>query len=357
MPEPAPTTPDKKNRDQNGPEESSPLGALGDLAGRFKRDKGDSPAPPVGPGLTGKVASRIPGASRLTGQDAGSGSTESSSNKPGAAKSGGSKPAGSDDAIETAWPKVDAPSRSRSESPSRSRSNAPGAPRSGEVVSRSSGSGSGSSRSGSGASGTKRPNTGPRPSGGSGRTSGPNPRASSGRATEASPAARPSGTRPVVGDGASNPRHAVFKPPAQSRGGSSIPYEGPPPKKIEVIRGRRSRRIVRRLDTWTVLKVSALFFLCAWIVLLVSTIVLWAIASAVGSITDIEKAIKSLFDYNSYHLHEGAVLLYVALGGMIIGIFGTLINTLGSLLYNLISDVVGGVQVIVLAEDEQFPDQ
>ena len=127
-------------------------------------------------------------------------------------------------------------------------------------------------------------------------------------------------------------------------------------RQVEVVRGRRSRRIVRRLDTWTVLKVSAVFYLCAWLIVLVAVVLLWIIASAVGSIHDIEKAIRTLFDYNTYRLHAGAVFFYTAAGGLLLALIGTLVNTLAAVLYNLISDVAGGLQVIVLAEDERFPD-
>jgi hypothetical protein len=127
-------------------------------------------------------------------------------------------------------------------------------------------------------------------------------------------------------------------------------------RQVEVVRGRRSRRIVRRVDTWTVLKVSAVFYLCAWLIVLVAVVLLWIIASAFGSIHDIEKSIRTLFDYNSYRLHAGAVFFYTAVGGLLLALIGTLVNTLAATLYNLISDVAGGLQVIVLAEDERFPD-
>jgi hypothetical protein len=167
-------------------------------------------------------------------------------------------------------------------------------------------------------------------------------------------------SRPAGAGVASPPAGAVRAVPA------GRPPTGWPPggdestrrgrRQVELVRGRRSRRIVRRIDTWTVLKVSAVFYLCAWLIVLVAVILLWFLASAFGSIHDIEKSIRTLFDYSSYKLHASAVFYYTAAGGFLLAVLGTLVNTLIAVLYNLISDVAGGLQVIVLAEDERFPD-
>lgn len=189
----------------------------------------------------------------------------------------------------------------------------------------------------------------------------------------APPAAR--GPRPPAGDSTNGGAGdlagfpTVGQPPTQDRPprrrATSLPPRPPMTslpdagrhgrRQVEVVRGRRSRRIVRRVDTWTVLKVSAIFYLCALLVVVVATVLLWYLASAFGTIHAIEKSVRTLFDYTTYTLHPGAVFLYTALGGLLFAVFGTLLNVLAAMLYNLISDVVGGLQIIVLSEDEQFP--
>jgi hypothetical protein len=119
----------------------------------------------------------------------------------------------------------------------------------------------------------------------------------------------------------------------------------------EIVRGRRSRRIVRRLDTWTVAKVSMIFYLCALLVIVIAGIVVWNIASAFGVLHSIDKSVRTLFSYQSFTLHAGTALEYTVAAGFVIAIIGTIINTLAALVYNLISDVVGGVQVVVVADD------
>jgi hypothetical protein len=102
-----------------------------------------------------------------------------------------------------------------------------------------------------------------------------------------------------------------------------------------------------------VLKLSFLFYLCILLVVLIAGVVLWNIAAAVGAITSIEKFIKSLFDLNTFTFHSGVILEASAAGGIILVVLATGINVLAALIYNLISDVVGGVQVIVLEEQEE----
>jgi hypothetical protein len=185
--------------------------------------------------------------------------------------------------------------------------------------------------------------------------------------TEAGRGSTPAGDATSANEGLGFPTVNAPAPTERSaprRGPAAIPrppvaraadHRGGRRRQVEVVRGRRSRRIVRRVDTWTVLKVSVVFYLCALLVVVVATVLLWYIASAFGTIHDIEKSVRTLFDYSTYTLHPGAVFLYTALGGLVLTVFGTLVNVLVAMLYNLISDVVGGLQIIVLADDEQLP--
>ena len=86
-------------------------------------------------------------------------------------------------------------------------------------------------------------------------------------------------------------------------------------ERVRVVRGRRSRRIIRRIDTWTVLKVSLVFYLCVLIVVLISGVVLWNVAQAFNFTHDIEKSVKTLFGYNTFTLHPTPMFEYTAMGG------------------------------------------
>ena len=121
-------------------------------------------------------------------------------------------------------------------------------------------------------------------------------------------------------------------------------------RRRRVVQGRRVRRVIRRIDAWTVLKVSLCFYFCVVLVLLVAGVALWNVASTFNVITNIEKFIRSLFDLQTFTLRPWVILEYSALGGLVLVVLGTGINVLLTVLYNLISDVFGGVQVFVLED-------
>lgn len=123
-------------------------------------------------------------------------------------------------------------------------------------------------------------------------------------------------------------------------------------ERVTVVRGSRSRRIVRRLDTWTVFKVSLVFYLCVLVVIIIAGVLLWNIAAAFGFLNSIDKSVKTLFDYTKFTLHPRAVLEYTIAAGAGLAVVGTLVNVVAALLYNLIADVVGGVQVVVVSDDD-----
>ena len=101
-------------------------------------------------------------------------------------------------------------------------------------------------------------------------------------------------------------------------------------------------------------KLSFLFYLCGGLILLIAGIALWNIAGAFDVITNIEKFIQKLFDLQTFKLQADVILAWSAIGTAVLVLLGTGANVLMALLYNLISDVIGGVQVIVLEETDMI---
>jgi hypothetical protein len=118
----------------------------------------------------------------------------------------------------------------------------------------------------------------------------------------------------------------------------------------QVVTARRTRRVVRRIDVWTVLKMSVLFYLCVFLVFMVAGIVLWNIAQAFKVIGSVDKFIQSIFDLQQFTFRPMVVLQNSVLAGGVLVLLASGANVLAAVLYNLISDVVGGVQFIVLEE-------
>jgi hypothetical protein len=111
---------------------------------------------------------------------------------------------------------------------------------------------------------------------------------------------------------------------------------------------RRVRRVIRKIDIWTVLKVSLILNAIGALVFVLGTWVMWSLAIQKGipdKVTDLFANFSLVFVPNG-ELYFRAVVFYAIVGFAAL----TAAMTLGALLYNLISDVVGGIEIIVLEE-------
>ena len=119
-------------------------------------------------------------------------------------------------------------------------------------------------------------------------------------------------------------------------------------------RDTRNRLVVRRVNAVSVLKVSLIFYFGVLIVMLIAGTVLWNVAAALGVIDDLNKAIRSLFALSTFKLHPLVALGWSALIGGALCFLGVLVNVFAAIMYNLISDIVGGVQVTVAADKQRL---
>lgn len=126
------------------------------------------------------------------------------------------------------------------------------------------------------------------------------------------------------------------------------PGRGPAPPPVEVL---RVRRVVRRVDTWSLFRFSVLLYLCALFVFLVAAVGLWTVASAAGAIPSIEDFITQLFALKKFRFQASQLLVGTVAIGVIGVMAATLFTVIAGVLYNLISDVVGGIELTVLEEE------
>jgi hypothetical protein len=110
-------------------------------------------------------------------------------------------------------------------------------------------------------------------------------------------------------------------------------------------------RTVRRIEPGTVLKFSALLYTSLLVILLVAGVLLWVVGGVTGARGSVESFLGDLLGSKDFHLLGGKLLQGAAIGGVVLVAVGTAGNTLFAVLYNLISDVVGGVQVSVVEDD------
>ena len=117
-------------------------------------------------------------------------------------------------------------------------------------------------------------------------------------------------------------------------------------KKGPLAQGRRVRLVVRRIEPLTVLRFSVLLFATLYLVLLVAGLVLWTAATATGLRDNVEKFIGDLIASDDFRILGPTMFRASVVGGLVLVVMGTGANVLLAVLYNLISDVVGGIIVV-----------
>jgi hypothetical protein len=121
---------------------------------------------------------------------------------------------------------------------------------------------------------------------------------------------------------------------------------------------RRVRRVIRKFDPWTVLKVSIVFYAVMAVAIVLGLVILWAVVNNAGiplAIEDFGKKI-TLLEADAELFADGERYLRVAVFlGVVWTVLLTGFTTLAALMYNLISDIVGGIEIVVLEETLNGP--
>ena len=115
-------------------------------------------------------------------------------------------------------------------------------------------------------------------------------------------------------------------------------------------RVRRVTRVVRDVDPWSVAKVGLAFHLVAYLVALVSLVLLWNVADATGTLGNVERFMES-FGWETFSFDGGRMFANAWVFGLLLVVLLTGLWVIGAVVFNLISEIVGGVRVSVLEEE------
>lgn len=153
-------------------------------------------------------------------------------------------------------------------------------------------------------------------------------------------AARQAGTETSIGDrvtGAASRLPQLFEDGFRQR-----------PRRV---RARKVRRVIRHVDPWSMLTFSVLFHLCVFAALLLASVLVWNAATAAGTIENIEDFIRDLGDYKTYEINGDVVFRAAMVIAGILTLASSLLVVLLTVVFNLISDLVGGIRVTVIEEE------
>jgi Transmembrane domain of unknown function (DUF3566) len=117
---------------------------------------------------------------------------------------------------------------------------------------------------------------------------------------------------------------------------------------------RRVRRTVKRVDPWSVLKLSLFYYSIFFFVWLIGTAMLFSFVESTGLFELIEDFGDGMeFEHlATFEITLGGVLKWATYIGAGLVLLGSVVNVVLAFLYNLGSDIVGGISVTFVERDE-----
>jgi hypothetical protein len=126
--------------------------------------------------------------------------------------------------------------------------------------------------------------------------------------------------------------------------------EAPPRRDGRVPGGgsRQAKVVITRVQPWSILKFSLLFYFCIMLIFVFSLLILYWLLGLIGVLDTVTKTLqqfafgstKSGFKINGFWIFSRLFVVGV------IGVVGwSIVNMFIAVLYNLVADVIGGVQI------------
>jgi len=158
---------------------------------------------------------------------------------------------------------------------------------------------------------------------------------------------------PVVAFAPQDDTTAARRRPRQAADYDPAPV--PIPAKVPRVLGRKARvrkvtRVVRSVDPWSVFKIALVANFVMYVIVLTASVLLWNVAYATGTVDNIERFFES-FGWNSFEFNGGELYHAGWIAGLFVVIGLTGLAVLAATLFNLITDLVGGVRFTVLEEE------
>jgi Transmembrane domain of unknown function (DUF3566) len=152
---------------------------------------------------------------------------------------------------------------------------------------------------------------------------------------------------------AGSPKAPAGPPPAASTAGPAVarPLSAPPrgPAKRSV---RQAQLTIARVEPWSVMKFSFVVAVVAFVILFVAVSVLYGALSGLGVFDSLQKVVSNVTSSQgsagvnaARWFSASRILGYTALLGSLNIVLITAMSTIGAVVYNLTSRLVGGIEV------------
>lgn len=134
-------------------------------------------------------------------------------------------------------------------------------------------------------------------------------------------------------------------PPTEARTPAAPAASEPAKQAVQVRRLRRGRLAIRKISPWATFKFSLVFYFCMLLIMLLGTAIIFAALKAFGVVSDLENLLAQLdFDVS---ISGGLIFRWFFLIGLVGTLIASAVTVFMAFLYNLIADVVGGIEILV----------
>lgn len=174
-------------------------------------------------------------------------------------------------------------------------------------------------------------------------------------------AAGPDGPRPVRRQRSAEPASPPTAAPSSTTTTGPTPAAtADEPRRVLGYRrqryeARKVRRLVRHLDPWSMLKLSLLVSLCMWLIVMIAAVILWTVARNAGTIESLEEFVNSSLSLQDWTLDGDFIFRQFGLITLLLSLGFAAAVVIATLVFNLISDIIGGVWVSVIEEETARP--
>ena len=103
------------------------------------------------------------------------------------------------------------------------------------------------------------------------------------------------------------------------------------------------------------LKLALLLSLCMWLIVMIASVVLWTVARNAGTIESVESFVNSSLSLQDWQLDGDVIFRQFGLISLLLALGGTAAAMIASLVFNLVSDIIGGVWISVIEEETARP--
>ena len=132
-----------------------------------------------------------------------------------------------------------------------------------------------------------------------------------------------------------------------------VPPADTPPRPTPA---RRTRVLVKKVGPWSVLRFSLFFYFCMMVALWIGMFIVYKFLGSIGALHSFEDFMRKLnpaskhqLNWGDWSFHTGWIFSRLFMIGLVMVVFGSIVNLIGAFLYNLLAEFLGGIE-LTLAE-------